>query len=147
ALAAQGRGGIITRAAIPLIPAPERARWYKIAVPDVPSMAACQLRIARERRFGYLEGQIALDETGRWTYLVEAAAFYSGSPPADQQMLDGLTSGIGPAEIQDLGYGEFCHRMLAGVRLLAATGDWYRPHPWFSVFLPAIAAVPYVTQA
>ena len=37
--------------------------------------------------------------------------------------------------------------MLTGVRLLTTTGDWYRPHPWLSVFLPAAAAVPYVTQA
>lgn len=37
--------------------------------------------------------------------------------------------------------------MLDGVRLLAATGDWYRPHPWLSVFLPASEARRYVTEA
>lgn len=127
ALAAQGQGGIITRATMPLIAAPDRVRRYKIVVPDVRSMTACQLRIARQHRFGYLEGQIALDEAGRWTYVVEAAAYYSGSLPAGCEMLDELGPGIGPVETEDLGYLEFCHRMEPGVRLLAAAGQWYQP--------------------
>lgn len=36
-------------------------------------------------------------------------------------------------------YRDFCHRVTPGVRLLAATGDWYRPRPWLSVFLPVDA--------
>jgi cytokinin dehydrogenase len=37
--------------------------------------------------------------------------------------------------------------MVPGVRLLAATGDWYRPHPWLSVFLPVDAVEQYVNDA
>jgi cytokinin dehydrogenase len=50
-------------------------------------------------------------------------------------------------DVEDVGYEAFCDRMLDGVRLLAATGDWYRPHPWLSVFLPVGEAGRYVTEA
>jgi len=33
------------------------------------------------------------------------------------------------------------------VRLLVGSGDWYRPHPWLSVFLPMDAAERYVASA
>jgi FAD/FMN-containing dehydrogenase len=148
ALGGQGRYGIITRATIPLVPAPERARVFKIHVPSLVTFIACQRRLARERRFGYLEGQIIAGETGGWDYMLELAAFYSGNAPDDKALLDGLR--LSPAavrvDVEDAGYEEFCQRMLPGVRLLAATGDWYRPHPWLSVFLPADVAGEFVAD-
>src|SRR5581483_2969635 len=86
-LAGQGSAGIITRATIPLVPAPTRVRWYKILCPSVATLIACQRIVARERRFGYLEGQIAADESGRWSYVLEAGTFYSAEPPADAALL------------------------------------------------------------
>jgi cytokinin dehydrogenase len=145
-LAGQGRSGIITRATIPLVPAPHRARVYKIRMPSVATLVACQRRLARERRFGYLEGQIAVGESGSWEYTLEGAAFYSGDAPDDRALLNGLRLKADDVDIEDAGYEAFCDRMLPGVRLLAATGDWYRPHPWLSVFLPVGEVGRYVTE-
>jgi hypothetical protein len=146
-LAGQGRAGIITRATIPLVPAPARVRRYKIQCPNVATLIARQRIVARERRFGHLEGQIAADESGRWSYMLEAGAFYCAEPPADGPLLDRLSLNPSSAEIEDLDYVSFCERMLPGARLLATTGDWYRPHPWLSVFLPAHAAERFVAGA
>ncbi len=146
-LAGHGKAGIITRATIPLVPAPTRVRRYKIFCPTVATLLACQRIAARQRRFGYLEGQIAADQSGRWSYVLEAGAFYSAEPPTDAALLDGLSLTMGQAEIEDLDYVSFCDRMQDGVRLLAASGDWYRPHPWLSVFLPIDAAERYVADA
>jgi FAD/FMN-containing dehydrogenase len=88
-LAGQGRSGIITKATIPLMPAPERARVFKIHLPSLVTFIACQWRLARERRFGYLEGQIIAGETGGWDYILELAAFYSGNAPDDKALLHG----------------------------------------------------------
>lgn len=137
ALGAQGRGGIITRAVIPLVPAPERVRQYKVTLPSVQAMTEWQTQATGSGQFGYLEGQIAQDEAGEWTYVAEAVAF---------QDVDVLPDS-GQVEAEDLSYLDFCNRMLPGVRLLAGTGDWYRPHPWFSVFLPGGMVVEYVTEA
>jgi FAD/FMN-containing dehydrogenase len=143
ALAGQGRSGIITRATIPLVPAPQRVRVFKIRVPSLATFVACQLRLARARRFGYVEGQIAASGSGGWEYVLEIGAFYSGYAPDDRALLDGLT----PDEVTDFGYEAFCHRMMDGVRRLAATGDWYQPHPWLSVFLPVHEVGWYVSEA
>ena len=143
ALATQGRGGIITRAVIPLIPAPERVRRYTVAQSGLDVMIACQERVVSSGRFGYVEGEIAADEAGSWTYTVGAAAFWSGSPPA----FDPGLSGSGPVRTEDLSYPEFCDRVLPEVQHLADTGDWYRPHPWFNVFLPRQLVAEYVTEA
>ena len=47
---------------------------------------------------------------------------------------------------EDTDYLTFCHRLLPGIRLLAEAGDWYRPHPWFSAFLPSDATEWYVAD-
>jgi cytokinin dehydrogenase len=146
-LAGQGRSGIITRATIPLVAAPDRARVFKIRMPSVATLIACQRRLAQEQRFGYLEGQLAIGASGGWEYILDSAAFYSGNAPEDRVLLNGLRLKAGDIDIEDVGYEAFCERMLDGVRFLAATGDWYRPHPWFSAFLPVGEVGRFVTGA
>jgi len=98
------------------------------------ALAAGQTRLARERRADYIEGQIGSGEGGEWTFTAELAVFSrAGQPPGDP-VPDPLPEGI--RGIEEMSYRNFCHRMTPGVRLLAAAGDWYRPHPWFSAFLP-----------
>jgi cytokinin dehydrogenase len=143
ALAGQGKNGIITRAVIPVVAAPERVRRYTITVPDLDAMLACQEQAVSSGRFGFVGGEIAADGPAAWTYLVEAGAFWSGSAPADPPVVPGS----GSVETEDLSYLDFCERMLPGVRLLASTGDWYRPHPWFMVFLPSHLVAGYVAEA
>jgi hypothetical protein len=79
--------------------------------------------------------------------LAEAASFYSTAEPDDAAVLSGLACDPDAAEIKDIDYTTFCHRMIPGMRALAATGDWYRPHPWLSVFLPVSSAERYVADA
>jgi cytokinin dehydrogenase len=142
ALAAHGDSGIITRAVLPLVPAPERARVAKIAAPDLATLINSQTWLARERRYEYLEGQVALGEDGAWTFTLEIASFFDG-----RSVVDVLGVDLSGTSIEEVSYQAFCRRMEPGVRLLAATGDWYRPHPWLSVFLPGEAVERYVTAA
>jgi cytokinin dehydrogenase len=145
ALGTGGSGGIITRARLPLVPAPERVRICQVPYPDAGALIADQLRFARERYFSYVEGQIRLGEDGKWRFSAELAAASPLSPsPGDPE--PGTVWGRADS-IEDMPYRDFCHRMAPGVRLLAATGDWYRPHPWFSAFLPAHAIEQYVNSA
>jgi FAD/FMN-containing dehydrogenase len=147
AIAGNGRGGIITQATLPLIPAPQRARLYTVPYPGPGRLIAGQLAVARERRFGYLEGQIAAADGPGWACFLQAAYFYSGAQPDDAALLGVLGCDAHVAEAEDVSYLEFCHRLDAGLRERIAAGDWYSPHPWLSVFLPAAAAGPYVSGA
>jgi FAD/FMN-containing dehydrogenase len=146
-LAGHGLAGTIVRASLPLVQAPERVRVYKLPYMSASALVADQLRLAREQRFDYLEGKILLDEDCRWRFIAEAATFGKGEALPDSQVLNSLAFDRGSAVVEDLPYLEFCHRMVPGVRMLAATGDWYRPHPWFSVFLPVDAVERYVNAA
>jgi cytokinin dehydrogenase len=143
ALATQGEGGIITRAVIPLMPAPERVRLYTVTLPSVQSMTGWQQRAAESGQFGYLAGRIARDEASEWTYVAEAAAFAD----PDAVSVPDSYSDSGQVTAEDVSYLDFCHRTGQQVRQLVRTGDWYRPHPWFSVFLPADLVTDYVTEA
>jgi hypothetical protein len=149
ALAGYGRNGIITRAQIPLIPAPGKTRVYRLTYRSLGALVADQIRLATERFFGYLEGQIVADGPGQWRFVLEAAA-WDHDAVLDGLAFDGLQSEnleTEDMETEDMEYGDFCHRMTPGVRSLAATGDWYRPHPWLSVFLPVGAVERYVSAA
>ena len=144
ALGSGGSGGIITRATLPLIPAPRRVTVYRVPYPDVGTLMNAQLTLAREGRFGYIEGQIMPAGDGKWSFAAEIALFPGADHSPEAASPYALPRG---AETEDMSYRDFCHRMAPGVRLLAETGDWYRPHPWFSAFLPARAAVQYVNAA
>lgn len=159
ALGTGGSGGIITSAELPLVPAPSWVRVHQIPCPDAGALVAAQLEAVREQQFGYVEGQISLAEDGGWEFMAELGVFLndlpdsspgSGSLPGDAASDSaGGPSGVssGDGDVEDMTYRDFCHRMTPGVRLLAATGDWYRPHPWFSVFLPVDAVEKYVNAA
>lgn len=146
ALCGQGDAGIITRATIPLLAAPARVRWYKIPAPDLGTLITWQRHLARNREPGYLEGQIIADENGQWTFILEVCSF-SSEPPLDAALLGELAAEPGSAQVEDTSYLSFCDRMQARVRMLAMTGDWFKPHPWLSVFLPSDAAEQYAAQA
>lgn len=159
ALGTGDSGGIITSAELPLVPAPAWVRVHQVPCPDVGALVAAQLEAVREERFGYVEGQILLAEKGTWEFSAELGVFLDalpdspagpgsmpgGAPSGSSGGLSGASSGDG--DVEDMTYRDFCHRMTPGVRLLAATGDWYRPHPWFSVFLPVDAVEEYVNAA
>lgn len=140
ALGTGGAGGIITSAVLPLVPAPSSVRVYQVPCPDAGALVAAQLRAVREERFGYIEGQITLSEYGVWEFAAELGAFMDDGQSAGAVPGDGVTA-------EDVPYRDFCHRMTPGVRLFAETGDWYRPHPWFSAFLPSDSVEEFVKGA
>lgn len=140
ALGTGGAGGVITSAVLPLVPAPVTVRVHQVPCLDVAALTAVQLQAVRSQRFGYVEGQITLSEYGTWAFTAELGTYLASGEEAEPVPGDGVT-------VEDVAYRDFCHRMAPGVRLLAATGDWYRPHPWFSAFLPDDTVNDYVNTA
>ncbi|MGH4023237.1 MAG: FAD-binding protein [Pseudonocardiaceae bacterium] len=129
-----GQCGIITSVTLRLIPAPARARCYRLNYHDLATFLADQRRLVAQGRFDYLEGQVLPGQDGGWRYLLEAATYYTPpATPEDAAQLDGLGH---ECEQEDLPYRDFQHRMAPGEAALRATGEWLHPHPWFAVFLP-----------
>jgi FAD/FMN-containing dehydrogenase len=137
ALSGLGQVGVITRAVIPLVPAPTSVRSYSLAYPTVAELTAAQRRAVRDGRFDWLEGTI-LPAGGGWLYLLEGSAFYDTTPPDDSALIGDLAF-TGPPQIQDATYRDFVDDLAPTVAALKASGEWYDPHPWFDGFLPDAA--------
>ena len=144
-LAGLGQVGVITRATVPLIPAPASARQYTLMYPSVAVMTAAQRRVVRDGRFDWLEGAINAVAGGGWQYVLEGAAYYDGTPPDDQALIGDLGYS-GTAQIVDFAYFDFVNDLAPAIAFLKSTGEWYDPHPWLNLFLPDDATDAYVAS-
>jgi FAD/FMN-containing dehydrogenase len=133
-----GQCAFITRATLPLIPAPTNVRRYKLYYRRLADLTTDQCRLLREARFDYLEGQIYVDLAGTWGFMLEACTFFNPpDQPDDLVSLDGLQCDRWLNEITEMSYLEFLERLDPSVTSLQLTGEWRYAHPWINLFLPA----------
>jgi FAD/FMN-containing dehydrogenase len=135
-----GQFGIITRATLALVPAPDRARRYVLRYPDLEGLAADQRRILRDSRADHLQGAI-LPGDDRWHYQLEMAVFHpSGERPDDGLLLAGLRDDRSRAQLEDVSYQGFLEQFDRVENVQRSTGDWSHPHPLLVSFLPGSTA-------
>jgi FAD/FMN-containing dehydrogenase len=131
-----GQCGIVTRATLRLVRAPERIRRFQLFYRDLPSLAADQRRVLGEGRFDQLQGAVLPDGSGGWRYQLDGAVFHgSGSAPDDKAVLSGLSDERGAAIIVDLTYREDALAFAKFEDLLRSKGQWSSPQPWLLTFL------------
>lgn len=140
-----GQCALIVRATLSLLPAPSRVRRFRLYHATPRSYLADQRRLCRDGRFSHVCGQARPALDGTWSYMIEAVAPHTGELPGDDDLLIGdLDHDRDTAEIEDLTYEELLHRPARDARLLRATGEWQRPHPWLSLLLPEDSAADFV---
>ncbi|HEX2314033.1 MAG TPA: FAD-binding protein [Thermomonospora sp.] len=118
-----GRHGVITRAALRLVPAPERVRVARFAYATAGALLDAQRRI----RADHVIGQAKLDPA--WRFELTAAVHGDGAVPG------------GAFQVREMPFPEFADRMRPDVERLVVSGEWARPHPWGIVFVPARRAL------
>ncbi len=142
-----GQCGIVISATISAIPAPDRARHYRLHYRDLATFLTDQRYLVNQNRFDFQQGQILPVAPGGWRYLLEAATYYTPpAVPADAVLLNGLSDDRADVEIDDISYREFVHRMAPGEAALRASGEWLHPHTWITVFLPSGATFALVEE-
>ena len=130
-----GQVGVITRATLKLVPAPAKARRYLLTYPDLRTLLADQRLLAAENRFDAIQGAIVPMPTG-WTFRLDAARYFSGDqPPDDNALLVGLSDERAAAKLSTLAYLEYLNRLAALEQLLRSNGQWFYPHPWLMTFV------------
>ncbi|MFG2873636.1 FAD-binding protein [Streptomyces sp. NPDC048337] len=144
ALGGLGQCAIITRATIPLVPAPQSVRFYTLTCPSVEALTAQQAELIEDGRFDYLAGQVQSPSPEGWTYVIEAAA-YDATSMDDARLLADLGHHTA-VEAQDLDYFDFLNRIAPLVETLRSIGEWQRPHPWYDSLLPASSVNGVVTE-
>lgn len=147
-LAGAGQCAIIVRAKLNLVRAETHARVFSLFYDDIHAYVADQLRMLREGRFSYLEGQVVRrpDDRG-WRFLLEAARYFTPPrTPDDRVLLAGLHDRRAEAQITTRSYRGFIFRVDPLVAQLKANGLWKLPHPWVTLFLPAAETSAYVSS-
>jgi FAD/FMN-containing dehydrogenase len=138
-LAGGGQCGIIVKAKVKLVPAPQRVVVFNLFYNDLPTYMADQEKILRDGRFSHQEGAIVRtpDDSG-WRYQIEAGYYYSGPTVPDQgALLAGLRDDRASLQSLDLTYREWVFRLDPFEVFLKEGGFWDQPHPWYSVVMPA----------
>ncbi|HZC50904.1 MAG TPA: FAD-binding protein, partial [Mycobacterium sp.] len=135
-----GQFGIITRATLAVVPAPQQARRYTLSYPDLGILAGDQRRILDDKRADHLQGTILAGPDG-WQHQLELVTFTGESGlPADDEVLADLADDRDQAQLIDLTYADYARAFDRFEPLLRSTGDWSNPHPWWLTFLPGSTA-------
>ncbi|NUO45013.1 MAG: FAD-binding protein [Streptomyces sp.] len=144
-LAGLGQCALILSATLRLEPAPGLIRRYRLYHDDPGTYFTDQRRLARDSRFTHVVGRARPALGGGWRYMIEAVAPHDGELPCVDDLLIGdLGHDRDCEEIEDLSYAEYLHRPDRDERLLRATGEWERPHPWLALLLPEEVAEGFV---
>ncbi|WP_246798443.1 FAD-binding protein [Rhizobium leguminosarum] len=131
-----GQCGIITRATLRLVPAPQQVRRFSLFYTDLRSLTADQRTVLTDGRFDQLQGAILPDGAGAWRYQLESAVHYDGhAAPDNDAVLAGLSDERSAAVMSDLTYIEDLSAFVRLESLLRSNGHWFHPHPWLLTFL------------
>ncbi|MCP2243327.1 FAD-binding protein [Lentzea aerocolonigenes] len=134
--AGRGRHGIITRATLRLVPAPNTVTWHKLHYDTVDHLVADQQHLVNAGVFDYVEGQLKIRDGQRVAEL-EAVTFTGVS--VGHGRLDGLA--FRDVDSRTTSFWDFVNRLADGEPLLRDVGLWDSPHPWCNMLLPSNAAV------
>ncbi len=130
-----GQVGVITRATLRLVAAPQKVRRYMLTYPDLKTLLADQRRLVAEERFDAVQGAIVPTPSG-WTFRLDAARYFAGDhPPDDKMLLAGLSDDRAAAKPATLPYADYLDRLVALEKLLRSNGQWSHPHPWLMLFV------------
>jgi FAD/FMN-containing dehydrogenase len=133
-----GQFGIIVRATIRLLPAPARARHFRIVYQDLDAFLRDQLLVAEGGRFDGIFSAMVPGSSGGWLMELELSSYYTPpSAPDEGALLAGLSATRSEAQVEDRSYIEHLRAPGAQLAQIRAAGQWNVPHPWLDVFIPA----------
>lgn len=136
-LAGQGQVGIIVRATMKLIAAPQRIRVFDLVYTQLAAMTGDIRQLMKDQRFEVLEAFAIPLPDNTWIYLLQAGAYYN--PPAQPDaaaLLDGLHDLRAALAVEDHAFSAFANRVPVNLPK--------QPHPWIDLILPDAATLPFV---
>ncbi|CAM0874792.1 unnamed protein product [Alopecurus aequalis] len=160
-----GQFGVITRARMPLIPAPQTVKWRRVVYASFAEYAAdAEWLVTRpsESAFDYVEGFAFVnsdDPLNGWPsvpipggahfeasllpagaglvlYCLEVALYEHRHEQSDE-MMQPLKYVRGLEFAADVGYVEFLSRVNRVEEEARRNGSWAAPHPWLNIFIAA----------
>jgi len=147
ARAGLGQFGLIVRARVRLIPAPQNARLYQAFYSSLPQFLSDMEKLIDDGRFDTVQGFAVPDGAGNWLYQLETTKYFSpGHEPDDASLLGGLDFNPGTDSAQDMTYFDYLNRLAPLVAFLRQIGVWAFPHPWVNLFVPSANAQTFIGE-
>ncbi len=130
-----GQVGVITRATLKLVAAPQSVRRFLLFYPDLATMLKDERLLSGDNRFDAVQGAILAAPSGGWVFRLNVAKYFTGNPPDDNALLAGLSDDPSKRQPTTLAYFDYLNRFAALEAALRANGQWFFPHPWLTTFV------------
>jgi cytokinin dehydrogenase len=86
-----GQVGVITKATLKLVAAPESVRRFLLVYPDLATMLRDERQLSADNRFDAVQGAMVAAPGGGLAFRLDAAKNFNGDPPDDNVLLAGLS--------------------------------------------------------
>jgi cytokinin dehydrogenase len=130
-----GQVGVITKATLKLIAAPESVRRFLLVYPDLATMLRDERLLCGDNRFDAVQGAIVGAPVGGIAFRLDAAKNFNGDPPDDNVLLAGLSDDPAQRQPATIGYFDYLNRFAAFEATLRRNRQWFFPHPWLMTFI------------
>jgi cytokinin dehydrogenase len=130
-----GQVGVITKATLKLVAAPESVRRFLLFYPDLATMLKDERLLSGDSRFEAVQGAIVAAPRRGIAFRLDAAKHFNGNPPDDNDLLAGLSDDPSERELTTLDYFDYLNRLAPLEATLRANGEWFFPHPWLTTFI------------
>ncbi len=127
--------GIITRATLKLIAAPQWVRRFLLYYPDLTTMLDEARLLLADNRFDAVQGAILPSPDENWTFRLDVTKYFAGIAPDDSRLLRGLHDHPAQRQPMTLTYLDYINRFAAVESALRDNGQWFHPHPWLMTFV------------
>ncbi|MBO8192330.1 FAD-binding protein [Streptomyces oryzae] len=139
--AGQGQCGVITRATVNMVPAPERVRYYRAPYSDIPQfftdIRTLLSRVDQADGFNWVASVNTAGLTGLVSLWAAVAYNQDSPPPSVDVLMRGCSTTAHAAAPIDLPYLDYVLQVDTIVDAFRATQNWDRlVKPWFNAILP-----------
>jgi FAD/FMN-containing dehydrogenase len=130
-----GQVGVIVKATLKLVAAPESVRRVLLVYPDLATMLRDQRMLSGDNRFDAVQDAIAAAPSGGIAFRLDATKNFNENPPDDNVLLAGLSDDPAQRQPTTIGYFDYLNRFAAFEAALRANRQWFFPHPWLMTFI------------
>jgi cytokinin dehydrogenase len=127
--------GVIAKATLKLVAAPESVRRFLLVYPDLATMLRDERLLSGDNRFDAVLGAIVAAPSSGIAFRLDAAKNFTGEPPDDNVLLAGLSDDPAQRQPTTIEYFDYLNRFAGFEATLRANGQWFFPHPWLMTFI------------
>ena len=130
-----GQVGVITKATLKLIAAPQSVRRFLLSYPDLATMLRDVRLLFADKRFDSLQAAIAAAPDGGLAFRLDAVKYVDADLPDDDVLVAGLSDDLSQRQPTTIEYFEYLNRFAPIETALRASGPWFFRHPWLMTFI------------